>query len=49
MKDVKIKDHEIEKVDKMKYLAINIDRKLKWDDHVDYAETNIARKIGFVY
>ena len=33
----------------MKYLAIIIDRKLKWDDHVDYTESNIAKKIGFMY
>ena len=46
---LKINKHEIEKVDKMKYLVIIIDRKLKWDVHVDYAESNIARKIEFMY
>ena len=34
---LKIKEHEIEKVDKIKYLGIIIDSKLKWDDRVDYA------------
>ena len=46
---LEIKEHEIAKVDKMQYLGIIIDRKLKWDDHVDYAESNIARKTGFMY
>ena len=46
---LKIKEQEIERVDKMKYLGINIDRKLKWDDHIDYAESNIARKMRFMY
>ena len=46
---LEIKEHEIEKVDKMKYLGIIIDRKLKWNDHVDYTESNIARKIWFMY
>ena len=32
----------------MKYLGI-IDRKLKWDDHIDYTESNIARKIEFMF
>ena len=44
-----IKEHKIENVDKIKYLGIIIDRKLKWDDHVNYTESNIARKIGFMY
>ena len=46
---LEIREHEIERVDKMKYLGIIIDRKLKWDDHVDYTASNIARKIGFIY
>ena len=46
---LELKEHEIGRVDKMKYLGIIIDRKLKWDDHVDYTESNIARKIGFRY
>ena len=46
---LKIKDDDIERVDKMKYLGIIIDSKLKWDDHDDYVESNIARKIGFLY
>ena len=33
----------------MKYLGIIIDRKLKWDHHVDYTESDIARKIGLMY
>ena len=33
----------------MKYLGIIINGKLKWDDHVDYAKIDIARKIGFMY
>ena len=33
----------------MKYLDIIIDRKLKWDNHVDYTENNIPKKIGFMH
>ena len=33
---LKIKKQEIERFHKMKYLGIIIDRKLNWDDHVDY-------------
>ena len=45
---LKIKQHEIEMVEKMKYLGIIIDKKLKWKDNCDYTESNIAKKIGFM-
>lgn len=46
---LRIKNDELQKVDKIKYLGVLIDESLTFGEHINYLENKIARKIGFMY
>lgn len=45
---VKIGDHELERIDQIKYLGVIIDDKLRMKQHSEYVEKKMAKKVGFL-
>ena len=43
-----IDDSQIEIVEKAKYLGVQLDQHLYWDEHVRYVCTKISRALGFL-
>ena len=44
----KIKDHELEVVDTTKYLGLQIDNSLDWNNHISFLSSKISKAIGFL-
>ena len=38
---------EVEMVDNVKYLGVQIDRHLAWDEHIHFVRSKVSRAIGF--
>ena len=39
---------EVEMVDNIKYLGVQIDRHLAWDEHIHFVRSKVSRAIGFL-
>ena len=39
---------EMEMVDNVKYLGVQIDRHLAWDEHIHFVRSKVSRAIGFL-
>ena len=39
---------EVEMVDKIKYLGMQIDKHLAWDEHTQFVRSKVSRAIGFL-
>ena len=39
---------EVEMVDNVKYLGVQIDRHLAWDEHIHFVRSKVSRAIGFL-
>ena len=39
---------EVEMVDNVKYLGVQIDRHLSWDEHIHFVRSKVSRAIGFI-
>ena len=39
---------EVEMVDNVKYLGVQIDRHLAWDEHIHFVRSKVPRAIGFL-
>ena len=39
---------EVEMVDNVKYLGVQIDRHLSWDEHIHFVRSKVSRAIGFL-
>ena len=46
--ELKIRDNELEVVQKTKYLGVKIDSSLDWKEHIKSVSTKISRAIGFL-
>ena len=46
---LKVSDHEIERVDSIKFLGVFLDENLTWKEHIRYTENKIAKNIGLMY
>ena len=46
---LKINNHDIERVNTMKFLGVLLDDNLSWKEHIKYLENKIAKNIGLVY
>ena len=46
--DFKIRDNELEKIKKTKYLGVQIDNSLNWKEHIKTVSTKVSRAIGFL-
>ena len=46
---LKINDHDIERVNTMKFLGVLLDDNLSWKEHIKYLENKIAKNIGLMY
>ena len=45
---LKIRDHELEFVDTIKYLGLQIDYSLDWKHHVSVLSTKVSKAVGFL-
>ena len=45
----KINNHDIERVNTMKFLGVLLDDNLSWKEHIKYLEIKIAKDIGLMY
>ena len=45
--DLKIRDNELEIIQKTKYLGVQIDNSLNWKEHIKTVSTKVSRAIGF--
>ena len=43
---IKLRNQEIQKLDKAKFLGIIIDQHLTWKSHIDYIVTKISKIVG---
>ena len=46
---LKINNHQIERVESIKFLGVLLDENLCWKDHIKYIENKIAKSIGLLY
>ena len=46
---LKINNHDIERVNTMKFLGVLSDDNLSWKEHIKYLENKIAKNIGLMY
>ena len=46
--ELKIRDNELEVVQKTKYLGVQIDNSLNWKEHIKTVSTKVSRAIGFL-
>ena len=46
--DLKIRDNELEIIQKTKYLGVQIDKSLNWKVHIKTVSTKVSRAIGFL-
>ena len=46
--DLKIRDNDIEIIQKTKYLGVQIDNSLNWKEHIKTVSTKVSRAIGFL-
>ena len=46
--DLKIRDNELEIIQKTKYLGVQIDNSLNWKEHIKTVSTKVSRAIGFL-
>ena len=46
--DFKICDNELEKMQKTKYLGVQIDNSLNWKEHIKTVSAKVSRAIGFL-
>ena len=46
---LKINNHDIERVNTMKFLGVLLDDNLSWKEHIKYLENKIAKNIGLMY
>ena len=46
---LKINNHDIERVNTMKFLGVLLDDNLSWKEHIKYFENKIAKNIGLMY
>ena len=46
--DLKIRDNELEVIQKTKYLGVQIDNSLNWKEHIKTVSTKVSRAIGFL-
>ena len=46
--DLKIRDNELEIIQKTKYLGVQIDNSLNWKEHIKTVSTNVSRASGFL-
>ena len=46
---LKINNHDIERVNTMKFLGVLLDDNLSWKEHIKYLENRIAKNIGLMY
>ena len=46
---LKINNHDIERVNTMKFLGVLLDDNLLWKEHIKYLENKIAKNIGLMY
>ena len=45
--DLKIRDNDLEIIQKTKYLGVQIDNSLNWKEHIKTVSTKVSRAIGF--
>ena len=46
--DLKIRDNELEIIQKAKYLGVQIDNSLNWKEHIKTVSTKVSRAVGFL-
>ena len=46
--DLKIRDNELEIIQKTKYLSVQIDNSLNWKEHIKIVSSKVSRAIGFL-
>ena len=46
---LRINNHDIERVNTMKFLGVLLDDNLSWNEHIKYLENKIAKNIGLMY
>ena len=46
---IKINNHDIERVNTMKFLGVLLDDNLSWKENMKYLENKIAKSIGLMY
>ena len=46
--DLKIRNNELEIIQKTKYLGVQIDNSLNWKEHIKTVSTKVSRAIGFL-
>ena len=46
--DLKIRDNELERIQKTKYLGVQIDNSLIWKKHIKTVSTKVSKAIGFL-
>ena len=46
--DLKIRDNDLEIIQKTKYLGVQIDNSLNWKDHIKTVSTKVSRAIGLL-
>ena len=46
---LKVNNHDIERVNTMKFLGVLLDDNLSWKEHIKYLENKIAKNIGLMY
>ena len=46
---LKINNHDIERINTMKFLGVLLDDNLSWKEHIKYLENKIAKNIGLMY
>ena len=46
---LKINNHDIERVNTMKFLSVLLDDNLSWKEHIKYLENKMAKNIGLIY
>ena len=46
--DLKIRDNELEIIQKTRYLGVQIDNSLNWKEHIKTVSTKVSRAISFL-
>ena len=46
---LKLNNHDIERINTMKFLGVLLDDNLSWKEHIKYLENKIAKNIGLMY
>ena len=44
-----INDHQIDRVESIKFLGVFLDENLTWKEHIKYTENKIAKNIGLLW